>query len=74
VRGGRVEVRTPDGRILQASVEVPLGHPSRPVSDERLRQKFRDCCRYAALRVDSERLLQAIERLEEADEVEVLTG
>ena len=74
VRGGRVEVRTPDGRILQASVEVPLGHPSRPVPDERLRQKFRDCCRYAALPVDADALLRAIERLEEAPNVEVLTG
>ena len=45
---GTVEVHTVDGRVLTESVEVSLGHPSRPLSDEQLIEKFRDCADHAA--------------------------
>jgi hypothetical protein len=32
-----------DGRTLSAELEIPLGHPDRPLSDGQLRAKFLDC-------------------------------
>src|SRR6202040_3423907 len=48
VEGAIVGVRTADGQNHRAEVETPLGHKRRPVSRERLVEKFRDCCRHAA--------------------------
>lgn len=45
---GTVEVHTSDGRVLTESVQVALGHPSRPLSDEQLIEKFKDCVGYTA--------------------------
>jgi 2-methylcitrate dehydratase PrpD len=44
IKGAVVTIKTKDGRSIDARVEVPLGHRSRPVTDERLFEKFRDCC------------------------------
>jgi 2-methylcitrate dehydratase PrpD len=44
---GELGVRLHDGRELWASVPQAMGHPSRPLSDARLREKFRDCARSA---------------------------
>jgi 2-methylcitrate dehydratase PrpD len=38
-----VELALRDGRILSAKLDVPLGHPDRPLSDAQLRAKFLDC-------------------------------
>jgi len=54
VKGAIVSVRTADGRMHRAEVETPLGHKRRPVSRERLVEKFRDCCRHAARPMTSE--------------------
>ena len=72
VRGAVVSVLTSDGRTVRAAVEHPLGHPSRPVPDARLEAKFRDCCRYAALAVDAEALLDKLRRLESLPRAAVL--
>lgn len=74
-RGGCVRVRTLDGRALEAQVEAPLGHPSRPMSDEQLMCKFVDCCRHAALplsEADIELLIDAVYNLERLDDVSQL--
>jgi 2-methylcitrate dehydratase len=36
----KICVTTISGRFLQVQVDVPLGHPSRPITNERLREKF----------------------------------
>jgi 2-methylcitrate dehydratase PrpD len=46
ITGALVTVTRADGHTIQARVELPLGHPSRPVPPDRLIAKFRDCCRY----------------------------
>lgn len=39
----RVTARLADGRTLTARVDVPPGHPSRPLSWDEMRTKFLDC-------------------------------
>jgi 2-methylcitrate dehydratase PrpD len=53
----RVEVRLRDGRVLQKTYETATGHPEKPMSDERLQEKFLDC---AALAIPSEQARQAL--------------
>jgi len=72
VSGAVVEVRMGDGRRLEAHVETPLGHPSRPVSHERLVEKFRDCCGHGAQRLTAdhvERLIALIDDLDRLDDI-----
>jgi 2-methylcitrate dehydratase PrpD len=48
-----VELVLSDGRSLAREVEVPLGHPDRPLSDARLRAKFVHCAARSARPLDS---------------------
>jgi 2-methylcitrate dehydratase PrpD len=71
IEGGIVIVTTTDGRELTNAVEKPLGHPSRPISRERLEAKFRDCCSYAPSLSSREAnaLVQFIDRIEDVPDV-----
>ncbi len=46
---GTVEVQTHDGRTFVETITRPLGHPSRPLSQDQLIAKFRDCAAYSAV-------------------------
>jgi len=74
LRRGGVSVVMTDGRRLDAAVEHALGHPARPLSDELLRAKFRDCCSVVPLLApaDTQALIDFVERLENADDVSPL--
>jgi 2-methylcitrate dehydratase PrpD len=48
IKGAVVKVQASGGELYEAAVETALGHKSRPVSRERLVEKFRDCCSHAA--------------------------
>jgi 2-methylcitrate dehydratase PrpD len=68
--GGVVAVRTVDGRRLEVEVEKPLGNPARPLSQQHLEAKFRDCCSYAPLSAaEVGALLDFIDHLEDAADV-----
>ena len=41
----RVTLRLSDGRRLVREPQGPQGHPNRPLSQDQLREKFRDCAR-----------------------------
>jgi 2-methylcitrate dehydratase PrpD len=72
IQGGLVIVKTRTGARVEEHVPVPLGHPSRPISDERLRDKFRDCCRHSATPISAqnvEKLIETIDALERLDDV-----
>jgi 2-methylcitrate dehydratase PrpD len=74
IRGGLVRVRTMAGDDLTAAVETPLGDPSRPISDDFLRAKFRDCCSFvpALSEDDVDALIAFVDRLELAGDVSPL--
>lgn len=73
---GRVALHMMDGRVLEAAVGTALGHPARPLSDDRLRAKFRDCCEAVPLlqRGDTEALIELVDRLETVDDVAPLAN
>ncbi len=71
VRGGIVKVTTTDGRELVAAIGAPLGDASRPLTDERLEAKFRDCCSYAPsiAPAQAERMIAFVRNLDRAEDV-----
>ena len=72
IKGAIVNVEMRDGQRHQARVETPLGHRTRPISHERLVEKFRDCCSHASERLpahDVDRLVALIDDLERLDDI-----
>jgi 2-methylcitrate dehydratase PrpD len=77
MKGGSVRIETRGGEHIEKHIPVPLGHPTRPISDERLRDKFRDCCKHSATPLgshDVERLIAMIDALETLDDISRLTS
>ncbi len=66
-----IAVELTGGGRLFITAQRGLGGPERPLSDEQLRAKFRDCCAAteAVSAADAERLIAFIDRLEEAGDV-----
>ncbi|HTE86566.1 MAG TPA: MmgE/PrpD family protein [Dehalococcoidia bacterium] len=72
---GRIEVTTTGGDTHALTLEAPLGSPSRPMSWERLVEKFRDCAKFAAGTITPDRLdetIALVERLEEVPDVSII--
>jgi 2-methylcitrate dehydratase PrpD len=66
---GALEIELEDGRRLSAEIPQALGHPSRPLDDERLKAKFIDCAMRAAKplsRAEAESLCDRVLSVEEA--------
>jgi 2-methylcitrate dehydratase PrpD len=64
-----ITVELADGTLVARQVTVPPGAPARPLSDEELRAKFRDCAAFAGLaEARAEELLNRIERIAEEDD------
>lgn len=77
IEGGIVRIKTRAQGTIEKHIPVPLGHPTRPISDDRLRDKFRDCCKHAATPIapqDVERLIATIENLDRLDDVGTLAN
>jgi 2-methylcitrate dehydratase PrpD len=73
---GQVRITTADGAVHEGRCDVPLGHPTRPLSPERLRRKFMTCAALAARPVEAARAEQIVEtvlRLETLEDVAALT-
>lgn len=72
-----VQIRLRDGRILHQVIERALGDPTRPLSDQALREKFIDCAARAAQplsRPQAERYADRLLSLEcESDAAAALT-
>lgn len=69
-----VEIGTRDGRTLTNRVDSRLGSRTRPISDEKLVQKFEDCARFAPRPVDAGNLVEALQDLENVSDVGALFG
>jgi 2-methylcitrate dehydratase PrpD len=71
-KGAVVTVGTVGGQRHRGTVETPLGNRSRPISRERLLEKFRDCCGHAARPMTSEaieEIVDMIDHLADLDDV-----
>jgi 2-methylcitrate dehydratase PrpD len=70
---GALTIDLKDGRHFECEIEQALGHPTRPMSDERLRAKFIDCAERAAVpmsRDEAEALCDRILTLDSAANVD----
>jgi len=75
MEGGSVEIWTQAGERYAKTVTTPLGHPARPMSLSRLRDKFLDCAGHAAWPIPSailEQVVEAVEQLEELPDVGII--
>lgn len=69
---GIVEVALRSGNTAARRVDVPLGHPARPLSHEQLVDKFMDCASHAPLPLSQKALasvVELIDGLEDLDDV-----
>ncbi|HLG74355.1 MAG TPA: MmgE/PrpD family protein [Chloroflexota bacterium] len=69
---GVVEVVTKRDETFRARVEKPFGHPSRPLSDDQLVAKFRDCAAHASVPVDPHRVVELVFGLDQLGDVREL--
>lgn len=68
----KVEVVTRDGRTLVKQVTFAKGHPSRPMTWDELKDKFRDCTTHSAVplaRANVEAAVALLDDLENVDDV-----
>jgi 2-methylcitrate dehydratase PrpD len=70
----RMSVETHDGRTLSATESYPIGAPKNPASHAQLLAKARDLSDAALAPDEVERLIEAVERIEDATDLSVLTG
>ncbi len=72
----RLTVRRTDGRTVSIETTDPIGSPEKPLSDDLMRAKFRDCAANAARPIaaaEVESALAFLERLEDVADVAALT-
>ncbi len=70
VKGAVVNIKLNDGQRLEARVETPLGHHTRPVPTEQLREKFRDCCRHSLTPLTFDQVSELISLIEDLDQLD----
>lgn len=69
-----IELRTSlrDGRVLVKSLDMPRGHPGRPLSDAELATKFMSCTTPVLGSAQATQALAAFRRLEHLDDISAL--
>ena len=75
--GATVKITLTDGTDRTAQIAQPLGSSARPISDDRLKDKFRDCCRHATsplTHTHVEALIEMVDNLETLSDVGKLTA
>ncbi len=76
-RNGIMEMFTSDGSHLIQRVDVPLGQPDNPLSDEQLAAKFRDCASHSLMPLSPqavENTIQMVASLELLPDVSTLAS
>jgi 2-methylcitrate dehydratase PrpD len=72
---GAVELLMRSGETVREQVDVPLGHPARPLSWDQLVDKFKDCASHAPYPLTEESLrkvIDLIDHLEDVDDVSLI--
>ena len=73
--GATVKATMADGSERAVHIDQPLGSPARPISPDRLEDKFRDCCGQAAsnlIQPQIDALVEMVNNLEALDDVSKL--
>jgi 2-methylcitrate dehydratase PrpD len=71
---GIVEVVTNNNEHISERVNIPLGHPQRPLSDSQIEAKFRDCAAHAPRPIAPGNLDAVIELIAHLEEVGDVTA
>lgn len=69
-----IEVRLRDGSVLETTADTYPGGPEKPLTRDQLRAKFTECARLALHEAGSARVLQLVERVDEAPRVSDLVA
>ncbi len=72
---GFVQIDTGEA-TLSRRVDLPLGHPQNPISEETLVSKFMDCAKHSARRISDRKLEEVVEltaNLEQVEDVREIT-
>ena len=72
----KVEVRTKDGQVYSAKVDLPKGHAANPMTDEEFEAKFKACALLADKNVSSkvvDNLIDTLNNLEQVDDIRQVT-
>lgn len=67
-----VEIRLNDGSQFSLNVKYPKGRQQNPLSNDEIRQKFRECVAFSSNLLspdEGEKIINAIDRLEETEDV-----
>ena len=70
----KVTLRTVEGEELSCSVDVPKGHPKKPLTKAELEEKFRGLASLVLPRERVMEIVRTLNDLEKLDEVELLTA
>jgi len=57
---GEIEIRTRQGKVYRKRLEVPYGHHTRPLGQQDIENKFRDCALYSVRPLPPENVDRAI--------------
>ncbi len=71
--GTIVNIYSHSGRSFTKRVDVFKGHPQNPLSREEFLQKFRDCARFSAVPLDSQRVERILGHLQELEKIPSLS-
>lgn len=69
----KLEVRLRDGNVLESRLEIPRGHPLRPLTQEALAAKFLECAAPVLGDARASAAASALASLEEVADVRELT-
>src|ERR1043166_4325167 len=72
-RLGKVSLETTDGNKYDAKVFHPKGSPENPLSEEELRAKFMGLATMVGSKEKSQRIMEAVDNLEQLDDARQLT-
>ena len=68
----RLTVTTAKGTTHRAQVDLPLGHPGRPLSDQQVEDKFRRLASRRLSETRVHRLIEAVWNLEQVEDIGTL--
>ncbi len=69
-RTAQVDMRMKNGKVYSKRIDLPYGHPDRPMSWESIVNKFRDCLSHAAKPVPKDNMEKVIDMVGKLEEVE----
>jgi len=69
VLGGRVTIRTSDGRIYEKQVDAPKGAPENRMTDDEIRNKFVECAAGLMPESQVDRIVETVLALEELENI-----